>query len=304
MFDDNEKWTHYETADGFEVMELGEESPLAWTDESTKQLIIKLRLELAQARAEAEAISGDAVARISGRAYEWRGHTLVMAVKDEEGFQRLTIQVPDQDDREAIAVSMNVVMIAKWSGGRLYAEKVLAAEVNDDKLPVLEVTKPRVPEWFDSQAKNETRAFLKASDGSSSVSELRVHLVWSTKRRGKVLKAQMVNRLRELAGEAVQEKKLGKLLAVNADSDHVHVALWLPANLAGSEAAGIIKSYTSRFLRREFPELKEHDEVALWQTGCFVGSIGAAGHLERVLKYINEEQESPVMGLEGPRRRF
>ncbi|MNY59549.1 Transposase IS200 like protein [compost metagenome] len=95
-----------------------------------------------------------------------------------------------------------------------------------------------------------------------------------------------------LTAEVVTEKGLGRLLAVNAEADHVHVALWLPANLAGSEAAGIIKSYTSRHLRKEFPELKEHHDEALWQRGCFVGSIGAVGHLETVLSYI-AQQDAP-----------
>lgn len=64
---------------------------------------------------------------------------------------------------------------------------------------------------------------------------------------------------------------------------------WLPANLAGSEAAGIITSYTSRHLRKEFAELREHHDEALWQRGCFIGSIGAVGHLEAVLSYIAQQ---------------
>lgn len=295
LVDAGDAWRTYTTASGAVVQELGEPTPRL-TDAETQRLIIGLRLELAEARAVAKALQGIAVARVVGRAYEWRGHALVLAVPDQDGHQRIVVRVPDEADRVSVAVGMDVELIAVWSGGRLNVERIVSAEVNADPLPELPepaIKAATVPDWFDSKAKNQKRPFLKASDGSSSVSELRVHLVWATKRRGKALTAPMIDRLKVLMAEAVRDKGLGRLLAVNGESDHVHVALWLPANLAGSEAAGILKSYTSRILRREFPELKAHHDEALWQRGCFVGSIGAAGHLETVLRYINEQQTMP-----------
>jgi putative transposase len=142
-----------------------------------------------------------------------------------------------------------------------------------------------VPDWFGS-TKNEKRALLKASDGSSSVSDLKVHIVFATKRRGAVLTAPMVERFKQLAAQVVEEKGLGKLLAANCESDHAHLAVWIPVNVAPSDAMGHIKSFTSRHLRKEFPVLVEHHAGALWQRGGFVGSIGNGGDLSAVLKYI------------------
>ncbi|MNY18642.1 Transposase IS200 like protein [compost metagenome] len=153
------------------------------------------------------------------------------------------------------------------------------------------VTKGGIPDWFDSQDIRK-HDLLKASDGSSSVSELRVHLVWCTKRRGKVLTAPMVEQLKVLTAEAVEAKGLGRLLAVNAEEDHVHVALHLPANLSGSEAVGPIKAYTARMLRREFPALKDHHDESLWQRGFYAGAIGNGGDLSSVLAYI-ANQDAP-----------
>ena len=284
-------WRTYTTEVGTIVHELGEPSkPLG--DAEHRDLLLRLRLELAEARAQAEALRGDAVARIQGRLHSWRGPVAVLAVADGDGHQRILVGIPDADEREALAVGTRVEVIARFTGGRLVAERFIEAEADSSAVPELPepLTKPAsIPAWFDSKAANEKRPFLKASDGSSSVSELRVHLVWATKRRGAVLTAPMIDRLKTLTAEAVKEKALGRLLAVNGETDHVHVALWLPANLSGSEAAGMIKAYTSRHLRREFPELKAHHEEALWQRGCFVGSIGAAGHLEGVLSYIAQQ---------------
>lgn len=288
---DEHTWRSYTSQSGSIVHELGEPSRPLGNDEH-RDLLLRLRLELAESRAEAEALRGDAVARLHGRLHSWRGQVAVLAVPDGDGHQRIMLAVPDADERESLSVGMRIAVIARYVGGRLVAERFIGAE--EDQLPLPELPVPEakaasIPDWFDSNAKNEKRPFLKASDGSSSVSELRVHLVWATKRRGKVLTVPMIDRLKVLTAEAVKEKGLGRLLAVNAEADHVHVALWLPANLAGSEAAGIIKSYTSRCLRREFPGLKGLHDEALWQRGCFVGSIGAAGHLEAVLSYIAEQ---------------
>lgn len=280
--------------------EIGEEEQERPSEEIAEQLL-RLRLELAKAKAVADAFDGPAIARIRGRAHEWRGHSLSLAVEDGEGFQRLSVRVPDEDDRQGIRVGDRVDLACTWNGGRLAVERVITVEPCEEPFPDLPEPAPRpgaVPDWFDAYEGRGKRDLLKASDGSSSVSELRVHLVWATKRRGKVLTAAMVERLKTLSAEVVEAKGLGRLLAVNCEADHVHVALHLPANLAGSEAAGIIKSYTARLLRREFPLLRAHDDEALWQRGCFVGSIGSGGDLSSVLRYI-ASQDAPQEDQEG-----
>ncbi|MNR94115.1 Transposase IS200 like protein [compost metagenome] len=288
----------YTTEDGTEVFEMGDEAPARMPDELADAMV-KLRLELREARAVADAFGGPAVARIRGRAHEWRGHGLALAVQDGDGYQRVSVRVPDEEDRQAIRIGDRVDLACTWVGGRLAVERVIAAVHCDDPMPLLPepVTKGGIPDWFDSQDTRK-RDLLKASDGSSSVSELRVHLVWCTKRRGKVLTAPMVERLKTLTAEVVEVKGLGRLLAVNAEEDHVHVALHLPANLSSSEAVGLIKAFTARMLRREFPELKAHHDESLWQRGFYAGAIGNGGDLSTVLAYI-ANQDAPQDDQEG-----
>ena len=222
--------------------------------------------------------------------------SLVMA---DEGDRYQSLRIRAQvADVVNVWIGAEVTLTATWRFGRLALVEIEDLSEVAEAMPEVPTaerpkTEGRVPDWFDSKAANEARELLKAADGSSSVSDLKVHLVWATKRRGKLLTAAMVDRLKALVAEVVKAKCLGRLLAVNAEDDHVHVALWLPANLAGSEAMGHIKSYSSRFLRREFPKLKGHDEDALWQRGGFVGGIGNGGDLSTVLAYI-ANQDRPA----------
>jgi putative transposase len=295
----------YTTEDGTEVFEVGDEAPVRMPDDLADAMV-KLRLELREVRAVADAFDGPAVARIRGRAHEWRGHGLALAVQDGDSYQRVIVRVPDEEDRQAIRIGDRVDLACTWTGGRLAVERVISAQACADPLPDLPapVSKGGIPDWFDSQDARK-RDLLKASDGSSSVSELRIHLVWCTKRRGKVLTAPMVERLKTLTAEVVEAKGLGRLLAVNAEEDHAHVALHLPANLSGSEAVGLIKAYTARMLRREFPELKAHHDESLWQRGFYAGAIGNGGDLGTVLAYIanqnapQDDQEDAPKSEEG-----
>lgn len=72
------------------ALEIGEEEPERPSVEIADQLL-RLRLELRKARAVADAFDGPAVARIRGRAHEWRGHGLALAVQDGDGHQRVSV---------------------------------------------------------------------------------------------------------------------------------------------------------------------------------------------------------------------
>lgn len=295
-------WDRYELRpDGSHVWEMGDGSRSSDNAEVAhlRERIATLVKEKQQL--QAEALNGLAVARLTGRVAriefkpEGSSATVWLAVEDGEDRHQAIKLRADLAALDVLTEGADVRVTCVWERGRLTLDAIEYVEVNNEPMP--EVTLPdqmagKVPDWFDSKAKNAPKDLLKATDGSSSVSELRVHLVWATKRRGRVLTAPMVERLKTLTAEVVKEKGLGRLLAVNAEADHVHVAIWIPANRAGSEAAGIIKAHTSRHLRKEFPELKAHHDEALWQRGCYVGAIGNGGDLSSVLAYI-ANQDAP-----------
>lgn len=275
--------------------ETGDESEVAFLKRRLdEEMRAKWKLQELILHPPAARIAGR-VARVEPNEPEATHRQIWLAVPDEHGAHQALKVRGEVEDLGRVAEGDHLQLALTWRRGRLTVveieEHIVADEVGE---PMPEVTLPdrsatKVPDWFNSNAKNEKRTMLKASDGSSSVSELRIHLVWATKRRGAVLTAAMVDRLKVLTTEVVTAKGLGRLLAVNGEADHVHVALWLPANLAGSDAAGQIKSYTSRLLRKEFPELLDHDGKALWQRGCYVGSIGQGGDLAGVLRYIADQ---------------
>lgn len=298
-------WTRIFHADG-SVEDIFGPLPRAQPEGEAAETILRLRLELAEMQSVMEALSGVSVARFQGRAHSWKGKWLHLAIQDPgEGHQRIVVQVPDEEDRETIKVGMEVELIAHYRGGKPVLERLLSAEECEGPIPELPElpTTGRVPEWFDSSAKNPKRALLKASEGSSSVSEVRLHLVWACKRRGSWLTNLMVERLKNLVAEVVEERKLGKLLAVNVGGkdetrqdfigDHVHVAVWTFNTLSPSEVTGAIKAYVSRKLRQEFPELVAHNKGALFQRGFYASTIGSGGDLSTVLAYIEGQQKAP-----------
>ena len=300
-------WDRYELRpDGSQVWEMGGGSGTNGNAEVEHLRERVAALVRDKQQLQADALHGPAVARLTGRVArvevkpEGSSAAVWLAVQDgEERHQAIKLRA-DLKALDVVTEGASVRVTAVWEHGRLTLDAIERAEVTTEPMP--EVNLPdkmagKVPEWFDSKAKNARRDLLKASDGSSSVSDLKVHIVFATKRRGKVLTAPMVERIKTLVAEVVEAKKLGRLLAVNAEADHVHIALWLPVNVAASDAMGQIKSFTSRLLRKEFPALLEHHTDALWQRGGFCGGIGNGGDLSAVLNYI-ANQDAP-QALQG-----
>lgn len=266
-----------------------------------KERLLEVQRELWATQAK---VLGPGTVRFVGR---------VAAVElTKSGTQAMvTLVVPDEGERHQALrlrakvaevanmwIGAEVTLTATWRFGRLTLIEVEDLREVDEPMPVVPVvekkaTEGSVPDWLDSKAVNAARDLLKASDGSSSVSDLKLHIVFCTKRRGKVLTGAMVDRFKALAAEVIAEKGLGKLLAANAEADHAHLALHLPVSVSASEAAGAIKAYTARLLRREYPELRAHDSESLWQRGFYAGAIGRGGDLSTVLAYINEQQAAP-----------
>ena len=90
-----------------------------------------------------------------------------------------------------------------------------------------------------------------------SVSDLKAHLVLTTKYRRKVLTASMVNRLHEIF-ESLLDKFDCKIVEFNAEKDHAHLLFQYHPEIQLSRLVNSLKSVSSRKLRQEFlPELEK-----------------------------------------------
>lgn len=134
---------------------------------------------------------------------------------------------------------------------------------------------------------------MQVRKGSHSVFSVRLHFVFVTHYRRKVLNAEMLNRLKQMI-EQVSNKMDCQLIEFNGESDHIHILLDFHPKNSIAAVVGSLKSATARMLKKEFPEeVKKYywGKVSFWSNSYYVSSCGGAP-IEVLKKYI-QNQQSP-----------
>ena len=121
---------------------------------------------------------------------------------------------------------------------------------------------------------------------------LHAHLVFTTKRRGKVLTRAHLARLREIFESVCADFQV-ELREFNGESDHVHLLVNYPPKVRLSELVNSLKGVSSRLLKKEFPEILSFWSVrksrgVLWTPSYFAGSVGGAP-LTLLKQYIENQ---------------
>lgn len=113
------------------------------------------------------------------------------------------------------------------------------------------------------------------------------HVIFCPKYRRKVLTGNIAERLKELILEK-QEEFQYEILDMEVMPDHVHLLIDVDPKIGVYSVISIIKGYTSKQLREEFPELKKKLPT-LWTLSKFISSVGSVT-LDVVKKYIEEQK--------------
>ena len=127
-----------------------------------------------------------------------------------------------------------------------------------------------------------------------SVSDLKAHLVLTTKYRRKVLNGAMIGLLHEVF-ESLLEKWDCKIVEFNGEQDHVHLLFQYHPDIQLSKLVNSLKSISSRKLRQEFlPELEKiyFKKKVVWNSSYFLASCGGVT-ISTLRKYI-ENQDTPI----------
>ena len=130
-----------------------------------------------------------------------------------------------------------------------------------------------------------------------SISDIKIHLVLTTKYRRKVFTAQMIERLHEIF-ESLLDKWDCKIVEFNGEEDHVHLLFQYHPEIQLSKLVNSLKSVSSRKLRQEFlPELEKtyYKKKVVWNSSYFLASCG--GVTISTLKRYIENQDSPLASL-------
>ncbi len=132
---------------------------------------------------------------------------------------------------------------------------------------------------------------MKPRKGSHSIFSVRLHFVFVTHYRRKVLNDKMLNRLKDMIKQ-VANKMSCELIEFNGETDHVHILLDFHPKNSISAVAGSLKSSTARMLKKEFPDVVKKyywGKVSFWSNSYYVASCGGAP-IEVLKQYINEQQ--------------
>lgn len=125
-----------------------------------------------------------------------------------------------------------------------------------------------------------------------AVSDMKAHLVLTTKYRRNVLTAAMLTRLGEIMDDLC-EKWNCKLIEFNGEENHIHLLFQYLPQMEIPKFVNNLKSVTSRRIRSEFAD--EVDQVywknVLWNESYFIASCG--GVTVSVLRKYIENQDTP-----------
>ncbi|MGL5075100.1 MAG: IS200/IS605 family transposase [Waterburya sp.] len=116
------------------------------------------------------------------------------------------------------------------------------------------------------------------------------HVIWVTKYRRSVLDEPIEKRLKELLLQIAQEIKVEILEMEVGDCNHVHLLISLDPQFGVHRAVKRFKGATSRYLREEFPHLKQRIPT-LWTNSYFVSTCGGAP-LAKIKEYIQSQKRS------------
>jgi putative transposase len=110
------------------------------------------------------------------------------------------------------------------------------------------------------------------------------HVVWTTKNR-----AELITSFNEqLLLDAIEQQSIKlkcPVVAINAVSDHVHVAVCIPPSMSVSQWVSKVKGFSSRLVNETYPDTKFQ-----WQEGYGVLTFGTK-NLPFVKQYIQNQKE-------------
>lgn len=125
---------------------------------------------------------------------------------------------------------------------------------------------------------------------SHTVHDLKVHLIWITKYRYKVLTKEVGYRTREIIRQVCDANNV-EIIKGRVSKDHVHLYVSYPPKISVSEIVRRLKGRSSRKIQEEFPQLgKQYWGKHFWAIGYAAFS---SGHVtdEMIQEYLEQHDK-------------
>ena len=119
---------------------------------------------------------------------------------------------------------------------------------------------------------------------SHTYTNLLVHVIFSTKNRESLIKAQLRPDLHAYIGGIVRELK-GTAIIVGGTENHIHMLARLPSTSSIADVVRIVKANTSKWLHEKWPEEWRFG----WQTGYAALTVSESNS-DAVRTYIAEQE--------------
>lgn len=113
------------------------------------------------------------------------------------------------------------------------------------------------------------------------------HIIWCPKRRRRILRGEIAQRLEQLVNEVVNEHNW-QVLTLSIQPDHVPLFVRSNPYTEPSDIARLIKGRSSHALREEFPYLMKMP--SLWTRSTFYSTAGNVSS-ETIQKYIERQSK-------------
>ena len=127
---------------------------------------------------------------------------------------------------------------------------------------------------------------------SHTVYDIKYHIVWATKYRKPVLRADIGQRARDLMREICRTNDV-EIIRGHVGKDHVHIFVSVPPHISVSNLVQSLQGKTSRKLMMEYKSLsKTFWGRHIWARGYFVASSGNVTD-EVVMRYIEMQGIEP-----------
>jgi putative transposase len=131
---------------------------------------------------------------------------------------------------------------------------------------------------------------VQYKSNNNIVYSCKYHVVWVTKYRRRVLTVDIEKRLKEILESVAKEIQVEVLEMEVGEENHIHLLLSVDPQFGVHKAIKRFKGVSSRYLRKEFPQLKKRLPT-LWTNSYFVSSCGGAP-LAKIKEYIENQKRS------------
>ncbi len=118
--------------------------------------------------------------------------------------------------------------------------------------------------------------------------DIKYHLVWTPKYRGKVFTNEKVKADLKRIFEYVIKWKHWEIIELNIQVDHIHLVLLATPKDSVSYIMQILKGKSSAWLKKKIKRVSGlYEKQSLWARGYFVSTIGLDEHLIR--RYVRHQ---------------